>query len=255
MVLDYDYYGYPRIISAKLGDEKSKAFQLNKETAKDMYFLIGCNTALFRKEEGMNFYQTSFQIETLLSWNEEYILAKIEEIKQNYYNGFTIVTFVEMVNTLSKILVTYVKNKDVLKKVIDFLEFVIDNVGCFIFFKIYGNGIDEHTLCWLWESLLFRHDLDSIFTVNNLTSITKFHNADAKGFIPNLLYQEYYDLLNDFVKRVLYKIMKKYDEKSKIMTQLELRNGDTFKSNKEELDFYISYIRKYFKEHNVSIEL
>lgn len=253
MALDYDYYGYTGIIISKIGEKAAKELKLNKETAKEVYFLMDCSTAHFFKKEGTNFYKDNISVEELLSWNEEFVLSKIDECKKNYFNGFTIDSFIKTINTLATILEIYVTNRNVLKSVIDLLDFFVDKIGSFIFFQLSGNGIDDHSIDYLWHKLLCKIDLKSNYTTNNLTNITKFYDAKYEGFIPTLVYQGYFDLLNEFVERVLSKIMTKYDEKTEAMTQLELHNISS--SNKEVLDYNMNCIRKYFKEHNVPIEL
>ena len=255
MIADYEYYGYPHMISNKIGEKKRKEFKLNKDTAKELYFLLECNTAYFCKNEGINFYKENFTTETLVSWNEEFVLLQLEECKKNYYTGLTIESFVKTVNMIATILNIYIKNKNVIKYIIDFLDFFIEKVGCFMFFRTYGKNIDDHTLYDLWRRILFKGNLNSNFTINNLTSISKFHNSDSEGFVPTLVYQEYYDLLNEFVKKIISKIMKKFDEKSKLMVSLNLYNGDPEDSNIEQLNFHINRLREYFKQHNISIDI
>ena len=249
MIDDFEYYGYPGMIWVKYGKEFSRNFQLTKDTAKEFYFLIECNTALFCKRTGIDFYSENFTVETLLSWNEEFILSSIEECKMNITKGLTNKTFIETVNRTAKVLKIYVKNRIVIKSIIDYMEFFINNLGCFMFFRTHGENIDDHTLYNLWEKILFKNNLNSMFVKDNLTSIVKFHDADAEGFMPNLIYQGYYDLLEEFVDRILALVSKKYDDKSDVMTKLNLWNGGPCDSNKEDLDFYIDYIREYLKTH------
>ena len=251
MINDYEYYGYPYMLSAKIGAEQRKKFKLNKFTAKQLYFLIECNTAYFTKSEGIKFYKDNFTIETMLSWNEEYVLLSIDDCRQNIVDGLTNETFIETVNKLANTLNIFVKSEKVIKKVIDFLEYFINNVGCFTFFRTYGNNIDDHTLYDLWRRILFEGNLESKFVTNNLTSISKFYTVDAEGFVPTLIYQEYFDLLNEFVERIICTISEKYDEKSNVMKSLNLWNGDPEASNIDQLNFQINRLNNYLKIHNI----
>ena len=250
MIADYEYYGYTYMISTKLGEEKRKGFKLNVETAKEFYFLIECNTAHFFKNTGTAFYKDNFSTETLLSWNDEFILSSMEQCKKVINDGLTIETFIEAFNLLSTIINIYTKNKEVLRSLIDLLEFFIENVGCFIFFGTYGDNMDEHTLNNLWRSVLeaYEIDLNSKFVKNNLTSIVKFHNADREGLIPNLIYQGHNDLIEEFIKRIMIPVSANYNKKTKTMRLLNLRTGDTIK---QQLDFYINQLKEYFKKHNI----
>lgn len=251
MMADYEYYGYTYMISTKLGEEKRKDFKLNLETAKEFYFLIECNTAHFFKKTGTDFYKNNFSTETLLSWNEEFILSAIEQCKKMINDGLNYKTFIETFNLLSTILSIYTKNKDILNSLIDLLEFFMKNVGYFIFFRIYGENIEEHTLYNLWKSILdtYEIDINSKFVKNNLTCILKFHNADREGLIPNLLHQGYNDLIEKFIRRILIPVSLHYNEKSKTMKLLNLRTGDTVK---QQMDFYLYQLKEYLKKHNIS---
>ena len=252
MISDYEYYGYTYMISTKLGEKKSKEFKLNLETAKEFYFLIECNTAHFLKTTGTDFYKENFSTETLLSWNDEFILSSMEQCKKVINSGLTIETFIEAFNLLSTIINIYTKNKAVLRSLIDLLEFFIENVGCFIFFGTYGDNMDEHTLYNLWRGVLeiYEIDLNSKFVKNNLTSIVKFHNADREGLIPNLIYQGHNDLIDEFIKRIIIPVSADYNKKTKAMRLLNLRTGNTIK---QQLDFYINQLKEYFKKHNIQI--
>ena len=53
-----------------------------KRRRKELYFLIECNTAYFTKDEGIKFYKDNFSTETLLSWNDEFILSSMEQCKR-----------------------------------------------------------------------------------------------------------------------------------------------------------------------------
>ena len=250
MITDYEYYGYTYMISAKLGEEKKKEFKLNLETAKEFYFLIECNTAHFFKNTGTDFYKDNFTIETLLSWNDEFILSSIEQCKKMINNGLNNKTFIETFNSLCTIINIYTTNKDVLRSLIEFLEFFINKVGYFIFFRIYSENFEEHTLYDLWRSILETYELDinSKFVNNNLTSIAKFHNADREGLIPNLLYQGYNDLIKEFVERIMIPMSLNYNNTSKTMVFLNLRTGDTIN---QQLGFYVKELKGYFEKHNV----
>jgi len=253
MISECEYYGYPHMISTKIGEKKRKEFKLNLDTAKELYFLLECNTAYFCKNEGINFYKDNFTIETLLSWNEEFILLSIDECRQNIIDGLTKEIFIETVNKLATILNIFVRSKKVIKQVIDFMDFFIENVGCFVFFRTYGINIDDHTLYDLWRRILFKNNLNSDFVTNNLTSISKFYTVDGEGFVPTLIYQEYFDLLNEFIERIITTILEKYDEKSKVMKSLNLWNGDTEDSNMDQLNFQINRLKEYFKKHNIQL--
>ena len=253
MISDCEFYGYPYMLSLKIGEEKRKEFKLNNDTAKELYFLFECNTAYFTKREGIQFYKDNFTKETLISWNEEFVLLSIDGCRKNIVDGLTIETFIETVNKLAKILNIFVKSEKVIKRVIDFIEYFIENVGCFVFFRTYGINIDDHTLYDLWRRILFEGNLDSEFVTNNLTSISQFYNVDAEGFVTNLIYQEYFDLLKEFVERIIITILKKYDEKSKVMKSLNLYNGDPEDSNLEQMNFHIEKLRKYFEKHGICL--
>ena len=252
MINDCEYYGYTYMISTKLGDKKRKEFKLNLETAKEFYFLIECNTAHFFKNTGTAFYEENFTTDILLSWNDEFILSSIEQCKKMINGGLTNETFIDAYNLLVTIIKIYSTNKHVLRSLIDLLELFIKNVGCFIFFRIYGENLDEHTLYDLWRSILetYEIDINSKFIKNNLTSIAKFHNSDREGLIPNLLYQGYNDLIEEFVNRIMIPLLLNYNESTKTMIFLNLRTGDTIE---QQLDFYYRELKKYFEKHDICL--
>ena len=221
--------------------------ELTKENAKEFY--ITHRGVLFIPEE--HFLIKNFDKATLLEWNVELTNISIKKYKKaNKKDKKTFKSLIDHIINLLVILQTYVENKEIYKEEIELLKDLYKKYGYFMNYPLSINhkyGYHDLLNCYFYDEVIPSYI--KLYTPKDVY----FYYKERKfsGFIPNLFYLKYYDLLDDYLDNCFLEICDHFKEESKYINGKDIRY---FSESKDLMkNSYCSVALRFLKNNNYKL--
>ena len=185
----------PPIPRERLG----KGFKVTRETAKTLYFELGCSLGYIGKDLADFFLQ--FSDDELISWNNEYFKHTDNKLNIMYEEKVSLENLDDYSFFLYEMSHIYTTSKDNYILYLENIKKYISKYGYIMFYGIEGTKYDnlsQYALTDLFKIFMFEINERYLYTdTNRITLKKEYPSIGAYGLIPVFIELGYNDLLKE----------------------------------------------------------
>lgn len=186
-------------IPPKTHERLGKDFKVTKDTAKILYFELGCDLNFLDCD--LEIYFLQFSDNELISWNDEYFKYMNNKLNIMYEAEVSFYNLKDYSFFLYRMSQVYTTSKDNYILYLKYIKKYISKYGYIMFYGIEGTEYDNLTQYALTDLFdIFMFEINERFLYQNMHRITlkkEYPSIGAYGLIPVFIELGYIDLLKE----------------------------------------------------------